>query len=160
MDQALSVIFYGGSSLSSVSVSEIYAALAAQGFIFNGSPMWGYVNDEGTWVTDPDTGRKTDGLDLNGVHYRPYAANGSYMWNSTYNKYVIATTHRDSILSYPAYGYGESAETHLRQCAAQHGNWTVFSNCAWFYNYEAPRIEGSQQWDCNGYGTLIRIGLD
>jgi len=156
VDQALTIIFYGNLSTTTVDKSTIYAALDANGFNYGGSTLYGRVNDTGTWLTNSDGGRKTSFVDVNGCHYRLYA-NGSYMWDPTfYHKYVVATTHKDMMLGVD-YGHNEDAETLILQCATQHPGWGVFQNFAWFGNYEAPRWEGAQFWSNNGYGSAIRL---
>jgi|WetSurMetagenome_2_1015567.scaffolds.fasta_scaffold531098_1 hypothetical protein len=156
VDQAVTIIFFGNLSTSTVDKSTIYAALDSNGFNYGGSTMYGRVNDTGTWLTNGDGGRKTSPTDFNGCHYRLYA-NGNYMWDPTYyHKYVVATTHKD-MMPFVDYGHNEDAETLILQCALGHPGWAVFQNVSWFGNYEAPRWEGAQYWSNNGYGSAIRL---
>jgi len=157
VDQAVTIIFFGNLSTSTVDKSTIYAAFDSNGFNYGGSTIHGRVNDTGSWVTNGDGGRKTSAADINGCHYRLYAANGVNMWDPTYyHKYVVATTHKDMMLGVD-YGHNEDAETLILQCAIGHPGWAVFQNYAWFGNYEAPRWEGAQYWDNNGYGSAVRL---
>jgi len=132
VDQPATIVYGGNANKTKVKNAYYY------GFPWTGSTMYNQLDDGIGWVNNNDGGMKSDQSDLNGWHYRVYAAGGSNMQNSTWNKYVVVTTHRDQ---WPRYG------------------WTVHEDILWFQNRDWPgRWEGvTQFWQCDGWASRITV---
>lgn len=153
VDQPVTIVYSGNTPTSSVSKTVIKNVYTLMGFRYTGSTMYNKLDDgNGIWSPNSDGGKKTSDTDQNGYHFRLYAANGSYMTDpGGWNKYVIATTHKD--LTPLIAGWSEDCENFI--CAiSSGGGWTVYQDMYGFSNRDWPgRWEGvTQYWQCDRLG--------
>lgn len=106
----------------------------------SGGTMYHGLYDDGMWEWDNDEGEKTNGI--TSCHVRLYADSGDYSYNSTYTKYVLATTHYDRYEGWPwpwddEYGWSEDSANEVidrledQGCTLQSyesGKWLYFNN--------------------------------
>lgn len=144
------IVFAGNANKTKVKNAFVYNF-----YQYTGSIMYNKLNNGSGWVANNDAGMKTDYTDMNGYHYRLYAAGGSYMTNISWGNYVLATTHCDFLMG-GGYGWSEICEDDLCYYATVKG-WTVYPDLIWFYNYDNGRQDGSQYWLSNGYASKINI---
>ncbi|RLC64237.1 MAG: hypothetical protein DRI01_03790 [Chloroflexi bacterium] len=150
VDQPVCVVFGGNADKTSVKDAYYY-----DGFQYIGSTMWNELDDGAGWVSDSDGGRKTDGSDLDGYHFRLYAAGGSNMNNSSWDDYVVATTHRDLL---PTYGYNEECEYQLCYLAYYKSGWSVTQDTLYFRNRDWPgNWDLNNYFRCDGWASLITL---
>jgi hypothetical protein len=148
----VTVIFYGNAYKNYAKNSFYY-----DGFQYLGGWEYNQLDDGGGWTDNNDQGVKTDWTDTSSYHFRVYAANDYRMYNSAWNYYVAATTHRDRILN-GGYGWSEDCENYLCSLAQQKAGWTVTQDSAYFYNPDWPgRWDGNQYWQCDGWASLIAM---
>lgn len=161
VDHPVTIIFRGQISSSNVNKTRIFNEFSSNGFQYLGSSIDNNLNDglqsAFYWIPNTDKGRKTAKTDLDAWHYRLYAANDVNMLNSMWNKYVIATTHRDWLL-YTGYGYQEDCENLICTYASAKPGWVVNQDTLYLYNRDWPGYQdGLQFWKNDGYASIIII---
>lgn len=104
-----------------------------------GGPMNMFLDDNGSWVWDQDSG-KDENLCPIQAHYRIYADGDDQMFSQNYGFYVVATTHQDrehlGNCSLPdKFGWSETASDQVRIVAQnQYGAANVQANAVNFFN--------------------------
>ena len=104
VDQPVMIVF-----ASNANKTKVKNAFVFNFYQYTGSTMYNSLNNGSGWVANNDAGMKTDFTDMNGHHYRLYAAGGSYMTNTSWGNYVLATTHCDFLMG-GGYGWSEICE--------------------------------------------------
>ncbi len=130
VDQAVTIVFCGNATKS-----KVKNVFMSYGFTHTGSMMYHQLDDGNGLVTNNDAGMKTAVLDRNGWHYRVYAPWDSNTQNSTWNKYVIVTTHKDQS---PKFGWSEDCENYICCIARGITGWAVYEDVLWFANRDWP----------------------
>ncbi len=150
VDQPVTIIFWGNANKSAV--SDFYWL---DQFYYGGSYMYNRLDDGSGWVDNDDNGKKNDFTDMNGYHYRLYAANNYAMWNRYWLNYVVSTTHRDYLFN-GGYGWSEDCENYLCSLAQNRGL-SVWPDAVYFANADSGRWDGTQYWQSDGWASQIEM---
>ena len=126
------------------------------------------LNDGSGWIWDKDRGTKdvwwcSEIGYYAWFHLRVYAPNPpDYMYNPSYGRYVLGTTHLDQYPWELWHGYNEDAEEFFADWASDHG-YTVTEDITYYKNYEPfrmepiPGIKTYYYWDNDGWATVVYV---
>lgn len=158
VDWPVTMLFYGNAEVDKVKGMFFGYPIAA---------VWMHARlDDGEgWLWDEDRGTKkgnwySEDLGYNiYLHMRLYAPNPpDYMNNTSWDNYVLGTTHYDDYPDENWSGYSEYAENDFASIAIDDG-YTVFEDWANFYNnepYNDSRDPG-HIWLNNGNATTVYV---
>lgn len=160
VDWPVTVIFRQNASVNS--------AKSAVGLNLFGSPMYHRGNDGAGWFWDSDGGLKAqfDGAGVSGrpdfYHMRFYAPPSTdYYYNTTWGRYVLATTHIDVDEGWSSaqFGWSETAEEWFAARLRNRG-YSVTEDAYWIANndsWPSGRWSANYYYLNNGYATFVAI---
>lgn len=126
--------------------------------------MYLQMKDNGvSWIWDSDMGTKNGffysaylGQTVK-LHMRLYAPNPpDYLTNTSWNKYVLGTTHYDEFWTESWSGYSEWAEKDVSSIAAGYG-YVVIPDTVYTANYDYRGNISNHIWQNNGYATRVCV---
>lgn len=160
VDWPVTVIFRQNASVNS--------AKSAVGLSLVGSPMYHRGNDGAGWFWDSDSGLKAQ-FDRAGqpgrwdyYHMRFYAPPATdYYYNTSWRRYVLATTHIDVDEGWPSaqFGWSETTEEWFAARLRSRG-YSVSEDAYWLANndsWPSGRWVSNHYYLNNGYATFVSI---
>lgn len=173
VDWAVSILWWNNAEVDKVKNAFREYPVGGSG----ADPMWLRLNDGGGIAWDSDRGMKTayPSCTFDTRHSRVYADGDDIMYNITFGRYVLATTHKDfDEACNRHFGDSEGTERDLARLARAKG-WGVNEDYGFTSNYESscPRstntykpacpgradaVEGNDhRWQNSGYSTYVLV---